>query len=278
MFLQKPDTQHLEFLKKTSQKIRIKVIEMIAQAKSGHPAGSLGMADIFTALYFSVLKHDPLKPDWEERDYVILSNGHICPVLYASLSKAGYFPESELASLRQTGSALQGHPLLNSAPGVENTSGPLGQGLSQACGLALAFKMDKKSNHIYCLLSDGEQQEGQTWEAYQLANKYQLDNLTAVVDRNHIQIEGSTEEIMPLGDLRSKLKSFGWKTYQIDGHDFTQIIKTLKKAKNDRRPSIIIANTIPGKGVSVMENKNEWHGKAPDPKLAQQAIKELSNE
>ncbi len=278
MFLQKSDTQHLQFLEKTAQKIRIKVVEMITQAGSGHPAGSLGMADIFTTLYFSILRHDPLKPKWNERDYLILSNGHICPVLYASLSKAGYFPESELTSLRQTGSPLQGHPVLGSAPGVENTSGPLGQGLSQACGLALALKMDKKSNHIYCLLSDGEQQEGQTWEAYQLTNKYQLDNLTAIVDRNHIQIEGSTEEIMPLDDLKSKLKSFGWKTYQIDGHDFTQIIKIFKKAKNDQQPSIIIANTTPGKGVSFMENKNEWHGKAPNAKQAQQAIEELSHE
>lgn len=278
MFLQKPDTQHLQFLEKTAQTIRIKVIKMIVQAGSGHPAGSLGMADIFTALYFSILKHDPLKPDWDERDYLLLSNGHICPVLYACLSKAGYFPESELNSLRQIGSRLQGHPVLGSVPGVEITAGPLGQGLSQACGLALALKMDKKSNHIYCLLSDGEQQEGQTWESYQLLNKYRLDNLTAIVDRNHIQIEGPTEKIMPLDDLKAKLKSFGWKTYQIDGHDFVQIIKTLRKAKNDQQPSIIIAHTTPGKGVSFMENKNEWHGKAPDAKQAEQAIKELNHE
>ena len=262
-------------LKKISRQLRINVIEMISEAGSGHPAGSLGMADIFTALYFEVMKHQPLKPKWLNRDYLLLSNGHICPILYASLAQAGYFKKTELRTLRLLNSRLQGHPHFDNLPGIENTSGPLGQGLSQACGLALALKMDQKTNRVYCLMSDGEQQEGQTWEAYQLGAKYCLNNITAIIDRNFIQIGGNTEQIMPLENLVEKIKSFGWKVYKIDGHDFKQILKSLRAAQNDGRPSVIIANTIPGKGVSFMENKSEWHGKAPSEKQAQQAIVEL---
>ncbi len=277
MFFSPLTTKQEEFLKKTAQKIRIDIIQMLAEAGSGHPAGSLGMTDVVVALYFYLLKHDPRRPGWEERDYLILSNGHICPVLYSALSQAGYFPKTELQTLRKIDSRLQGHPHYASLPGIETTSGPLGQGLSQACGLALALKIDKKPNHVYCLLSDGEQQEGQTWEAYQLGHKYQLDNLTAVIDRNFIQIEGKTEEIMPLEDLRAKLNSFGWKTYVMDGHSFKQIITKIEQAKQDSSPSIIIANTIPGKGVSFMESKSEWHGKAPSQEQAKQAIQELKS-
>jgi len=262
-------------LKKISRQLRINVIEMISEAGSGHPAGSLGMADIFTALYFEVMKHQPLKPKWLNRDYLLLSNGHICPILYASLAQAGYFKKTELRTLRLLNSRLQGHPHFDNLPGIENTSGPLGQGLSQACGLALALKMDQKTNRVYCLMSDGEQQEGQTWEAYQLGAKYCLNNITAIIDRNFIQIGGNTEQIMPLEDLAEKIKSFGWKVYKIDGHDFKQILKSLRAAQNDGRPSVIIANTIPGKGVNFMENKSEWHGKALSEKQAQQAIAEL---
>ncbi len=264
-----------EFLSKTAREIRIDIIRMLTKAGSGHPAGSLGMTDVFTALYFFILKHDPRRPDWEERDFLILSNGHTCPAQYAALAKSGYFPQSELMSLREINSRLQGHPYNNSLPGIEVTSGPLGQGISQSCGLALALKMDHKPNHVYCLLSDGEQQEGQTWESYQLANKYNLSNLTAVIDRNHVQIEGSTEEIMPLGNLEDKLKAFGWKTYVIDGHDFKQIIKALQQANNDGRPSIIVANTTSGKGVSFIEGRHEWHSKAPTKEQASLAIEEL---
>jgi len=262
-------------LEKISRQLRINVVEMISEAGSGHPAGSLGMADIFTALYFEVMKHQPLKPKWLNRDYLLLSNGHICPILYASLAQAGYFKKTELKTLRLLNSRLQGHPHFDSLPGIENTSGPLGQGLSQACGLALALKMDQKINRVYCLMSDGEQQEGQTWEAYQLGAKYCLNNITAIIDRNFIQIDGNTEQIMPLENLAEKIKSFGWKVYKIDGHNFKQILKSLKAAQNDGRPSVIIANTIPGKGVNFMENKSEWHGKAPSEKQAQQAIVEL---
>lgn len=263
-------------LQQVAQELRLAVIKMIAQAGSGHPAGSLGMADVFAALYFAVLDHKPEEPDWPRRDYLILSNGHICPILYASLAKAGYFSKESLTDLRQIDSPLQGHPHLRSLPGVETTSGPLGQGLSQACGLALSLKINQQPNHVYCLMSDGEQQEGQTWEAYLFANKYQLDNLTCIIDRNQIQIEGKTEQVMPLGELKSKISSFGLKTYEIDGHHFKQILTNLNKAKSDGQPSAIIAHTVPGKGVSFMENKSQWHGKAPTQNQAEQAIEELS--
>ena len=262
-------------LKKIATEIRIDVIEMIARAGSGHPAGALGMTDVFTALYFNLVNHKPKSPTWADRDYVLLSNGHICPVLYATLAKSGYFSANILKTLRRINSPLQGHPLLNSAPGIEISSGPLGQGLSQACGLAIALKSDKKKGHIYCLLSDGEQQEGQTWEAYMLAAKYHLSNLTAIIDRNMIQIGGNTEEIMPLENLVKKIEAFGWKTYEMDGHNFKKIIRTVKQAKQDKQPSAIIAHTVPGKGVSFMEGNSSWHGKAPTQEQAKQAISEL---
>ncbi len=262
-------------LAKKAQQIRLDIIKMLAQAQSGHPAGALGMADIFAVLYFAVLKHKPQQSTWPERDFVILSNGHICPVLYATLAQAGYFAPEKLTSLRQINSDLQGHPHLGSLPGVENTSGPLGQGISQACGLALGLRMDHQPNHVFCLMSDGEQQEGQVWEAYQLASKYELGNLTVIVDRNHIQIEGQTKEIMPIDPLTKKFNSFGWQTKEIDGHNFSHIEQELKLAKKSKQPTAIIAQTIPGKGVSFMEDKSQWHGKAPNQEQAQQAINEL---
>jgi transketolase len=271
-------TQQIQKLEQLAVEIRLKVIKMIAQAGSGHPAGSLGMADIFCALYFGELKHRPNQPDWTGRDYLLLSNGHICPVLYASLNLAGYFPSIELNTLRQINSRLQGHPHLGSLPGVENTSGPLGQGLSQACGLALALKRDKKPNRVICISSDAEQQEGQTWEAYLFAAKYQLNNLTFIIDRNFIQIGGNTEQIMPLGDLEQKLLSFGLKVQLIDGHNLEQILTAFSKIKKSDLPSVIIAQTIPGKGVSFMENKSEWHGKAPNHDELKQAIAELEKQ
>ncbi len=271
--ISKDKIQQLEGL---AREARVKVIEIISHAGSGHPAGSLGMADIFVALYFEILKFQPNNPTWKNRDYLFLSNGHICPILYAVLNMTGFFPAIELNTLRKINSRLQGHPHYGSLPGVENTSGPLGQGISQAAGLALALKRDKKKNRVFCIMSDGEQQEGQVWETYQFINKYQLDNLTCVIDRNFIQIEGNTEKIMPLENLQEKIKSFGLKTYQINGHDFVEIIAIIKKAVNDNLPSVIIANTIPGKGVSFMENKSEWHGKAPNSEETVLALNELS--
>ncbi len=264
-----------EQLQQIAAEIRIDIIKMISRAGSGHPAGSLGMTDVITAFYFNLLTHRPDQPNWPDRDYLLLSNGHICPALYAALAKAGYFESDLLASLRQINSPLQGHPLKDSVPGIENNSGPLGQGLSQACGLALALKHDQKKNHVYCLCSDGEQQEGQVWESYMFAAKYQLHNLTVVIDRNMIQIEGQTEEVMPLENLEQKISAFGWQVDTINGHDFSQILSKIQQAKQDQAPTAIIAQTIPGKGVDFMEGDHLWHGQAPDQKQAQDAIQQL---
>lgn len=262
-------------LQTLAKEARIKIIEMISRAGSGHPAGSLGMADIFVILYFEILKYQPNNPTWKNRDYLLLSNGHICPVLYAVLNLAGFFPAIELNTFRKLNSKFQGHPHYSSLQGIENTSGPLGQGISQAAGIALALKRDKKKNRVFCVMSDGEQQEGQVWEAYQFINKYHLDNLTCIIDRNRIQIGGDTEEIMPLENLNSKLNSFGLNPYEIDGHNFQQIFSIINTAISDNQPSVIIANTIPGKGVEFMENKSEWHGKAPNEKETQLALKQV---
>ena len=257
--------------------IRRSIITMLAEAGSGHPGGALGMADIFATLYFSVLNHRPTEPDWSERDRVIVSNGHINPVLYATLAHAGYFPESELETLRQFGSRLQGHPHRGSLPGIENTSGPLAQGLSQACGLAAALRLQKNNAHVYCVLSDGEHDEGQTWEAYLFGAKEKLTNLTAIIDRNYIQIDGRTEVVLPLDSLVEKIMSFGWAVMEIDGHNVEQIEKALLVRSNDTdQPTAIVCKTIPGKGVDFMENRFEWHGKAPSSEEAQKALEQLT--
>lgn len=257
------ETQRLATI---AQSIRQAVVLMLLEAGSGHSAGSLGMADVFTALYFGgVVRHDPAQPDWPERDRVFLSNGHICPVLYAILAEAGYFTKDELNMLRKFNSRLQGHPQLGSLPGVENTSGPLGQGLSQALGLALAFKMDMLPNRIYCLLSDGEHQEGQTWEAYQFGAAKKLDNVTVLIDRNNIQIDGFIDQVMPIEPLVDKLQAFGWQVFEVDGHNLAEIITACNHAKAIHgRPTAIICNTIPGKDVEFMENLPEWHGAVPN--------------
>ena len=266
-------------LAKIAQQTRRYILEMIHHAGGGHPAGALGMTEIFTTLYFTdVLNHRPTEPDWSDRDRVILSNGHICPVLYATLAQAGYFPVDELMTFRVFGSRLQGHPHLGSLPGIENTSGPLGQGLSQAVGLALGLKMDGLSNHVFAVLSDGEHQEGQTWEAYMFAAKNQLSNLTIMIDNNNIQIGGFTSAIMPIDPLKHKLASFGWSVAEINGHDHTQIYQSLSNAKDQTEPTVIIAHTTPGKGVSFMENNPYWHGKAPSDIEYHQAIAELNHE
>lgn len=265
-----------EQLQKQANQIRQDIIEMLVKAGSGHSAGPLGMADIFTALYFSILKHDPKKPDWPERDILVLSNGHISPVRYATMARAGYLPVKELDTLRQFGSRLQGHPERTRLPGMETTSGPLGSGLSQAAGMALALRMDNKPNWVYCLMSDGEQDEGNTWEAAMFAAKYKLANLIAITDRNNIQIDGPTEHVMPLEDLRAKWEAFGWHVLEINGHNFDEIINACNTAKAiENRPIMIIAHTIPGKGVDFMEHDFKWHGKPPTKEEAKVALHQL---
>ena len=255
--------------------IRQDIVKMLIEAGSGHSAGPLGMADIFTALYFNILNHDPKNPDLPERDRLVLSNGHICPVWYATLAHACYFPLSELNTLRKLGTRLQGHPPRTSLPGLEPTSGPLGEGLSQAIGMALAAKLDKKNYRVYCLTSDGEHEEGNTWEAVMFAAKYKLNSLIQVIDRNYIQIDGTTEDVMPLDPLKEKYESFNWNAIEIDGNDIKAFIEAIEKAKTADRPTIIIAKTIPGKGVSFMENDYLWHGKPPNKDEAEKALKEL---
>lgn len=266
-------------LQKKSNEIRQSIIEMLVEAGSGHTAGPLGMADIFTYLYFYALKHDADKPDWDERDRVILSNGHICPVLYATMAHAGYFDKSELMTLRKLGSRLQGHPHREFLPMLETSSGPLGSGLSQTIGMALANRIDEgvtTSKYFYCLLGDGELQEGQNWEAMFLAGKEKLNNVIAIVDRNNIQIDGYTEDIMPLNPLVDKWKSFNWHVQEIDGHNFEAIDNAIAEAKTFfGMPSVIIAHTIPGKGVPEFERLPVWHGKPPNKEEGERALKAL---
>lgn len=244
--------------------IRATIIEMLVAAKSGHTAGPLGMADVFATLYFHTLSHKPAEPDWEERDRLVLSNGHIAPVRYATMAHAGYFPVEECLTLRSFGSRLQGHPERSRLPGLETTSGPLGSGLSQASGMAYALRMDKKSPQVYCLMSDGEQQEGNTWEAALFAGKYRLSNLTAFIDRNNIQIDGMTEDVMPLEPLADKYRAFNWHVIEVDGHNIREIADACEEAKAIfEKPVLIIAHTIPGKGVKEIEFDYRWHGAPP---------------
>ncbi len=268
--------EKIKFLEERANAIRQSIIEMLVEAGSGHSAGPLGMADIFALLYFHELVHDPKRPEWEERDRLVLSNGHICPVQYAAIAHAGYFPVEELKTLRKFGTRLQGHPHRTALPGIETTSGPLGSGLSQAVGMALGFRMDDKKNLVYCLMSDGEQDAGQTWEAALLAGREKLWNLIAIMDRNNIQIDGFTENVMPLEPLREKYEAFGWHVLEADGHNFEEMHNAIGEAKAIyEKPSMIIAHTIPGKGVDFMERKFEWHGKPPKPEEAKQALAQL---
>jgi transketolase len=247
-----------------ANQIREDIIKMLVEAGSGHSAGPLGLADIFTALYFEVLNHRPKQPDWPERDRLFLSNGHCVPVRYATMARSGYFPVSELKTLRKFGSRLQGHPERVRLPGLESTSGPLGSGVSQAAGHALALRMDNSRSHVYVVTGDGELDEGNIWEAVMFAAKYKLANLTAIVDRNNIQIDGPTESVMPLGDLSKKFSAFGWHVIEIDGHNFSAIIDACHLAKAIvESPVVIIAHTIPGKGVDYMEYDYHWHGNPP---------------
>lgn len=253
-------------LEKQANEIRESIIEMLVAAGSGHTAGSLDAADIFTLLYFHTMQHDPANPDWEERDLLVLSAGHICPVLYATMAHAGYFPVEELLTLRKFGTRLQGHPHRTALPGLETTSGPLGSGLSQAVGMSLALRMDNPytSRFVYCITGDGEWNEGQMWEAAMLAGKEQLHNLVVIVDRNAIQIDGYTKDVMPLEPLREKFESFNWDVQEVDGHNIRQLNDAIGKAQAVYgQPSIIIAHTIPAKGVDVFERDFKWHGNPP---------------
>ena len=266
----------IEELEIKANEIRKDIIKMLVTAGSGHSAGPLGMADIFTALYFAVMNHDPKKPDWEKRDRLFLSNGHIVPVRYVTLAHAGYFPKSKLATLRKLGSPLQGHPERKRMPALETTSGPLGSGLAQAAGYAYAARMDNARFRVFCITSDGELDAGNHWEAVLFAGKYKLSNLTTFVDRNNIQIDGHTEDIMPLEPLEEKYKAFNWHVMHIDGHNIEEIIDAVNHARAVyEKPTVIIAHTIPGKGIDFMENLPQWHGMPPDKKQAKRALQEI---
>ncbi len=263
-------------LEEKANKIRELIISSLLAAGSGHSAGPLGMADIFAAFYFGILNHDPKNPDWGDRDRLVLSNGHICPVRYAAMALSGYFPVEELNSLRKINSRLQGHPHRASLPGLETTSGPLGEGLSQAIGIALSARLDKKKYRVYCIASDGEHEEGNTWEAAMFAGKEKLDNLTLIIDRNNIQIDGYTENVMPLEPLKQKYEAFNWHVLEVDGNNIRSFTDAVEQAAAiHEKPTVIIANTVPGKGVDFMENDYTWHGKPPDKEEAEKALKEL---
>lgn len=267
----------LEQLELKATEIREDIIRMLEHAGSGHSAGPLGLADIFTALYFDVLKHDPHKPDWPDRDILILSNGHCVPVRYATMAHAGYFDRKELMTLRQFGSRLQGHPEREKLPGIEHTSGPLGCGLSQACGMALAMRMNKQTHRwVYVVMGDGELNEGNVWEAGMLASKYQLNNVIGIIDRNNIQIDGPTEVVMPLEDLKAKWEAFGWHVIEINGNDIEAVIDACAMARAVvEKPVMIIAHTIPGMGVDFMEYDFHWHGMPPNHLQAKEALHDL---
>ena len=267
----------LERLQTIANDVREDIIRMLEHAGSGHSAGPLGLADIFTALYFDIMNYDPKNPDWDERDILLLSNGHCVPVQYATMAHAGFFDRKELMTLRQLGSRLQGHPERTRLPGLETTSGPLGSGLSQACGMALALRLDKQQHRwVYVVMGDGEQDEGNVWEAAMLAAKYKLHNVIAITDRNNIQIDGPTESVMPLEDLKAKWEAFGWHVLEIDGNDIDAVIDACAMGRAIvEKPTMIVAHTIPGKGVDFMEYDFAWHGKPPDHEQAVKALYEL---
>jgi transketolase len=256
--------QQIKDLELKANEIRQTLIEMLAEAGSGHTAGPLGMADIFTALYFHILNHRPDDPLWDERDRLILSNGHIVPIRYATMIHAGYLRPEEKMTLRKFGSRLQGHPERVMLPAMESTSGPLGSGLGQAAGIALGAKMDGKNFRVYCIMSDGEQQTGNIWESVMFAANNRLNNLTAIMDRNNIQINGMTEDVMPLEPMRAKYEAFNWHVIEIDAHNFEDIVDAVEQAKAIyEKPTLILAHTIPGKGIKAIEFDYRWHGVAP---------------
>ncbi len=264
-------------LKNTATRMRMKVVDMIYKAQSGHPGGSLSAADFVTACYFKYMNVDPKNPRWEDRDRMVLSKGHVCPIQYACLATLGFFPEKELDTLRKEGSMLQGHPSMNKCPGIDISTGSLGQGLACAVGMAIAGKMDKKDYKVFTVVGDGESQEGEIWEAANTAHKYKLDNLIVFMDFNNLQIDGTCDQVMPNGDLGEKFKAFGFEVMEIDGHNMEEICATIDKcyASKNGKPKLIYAHTIKGKGVSYMENSVAWHGMAPNEEEHAQAMKEL---
>lgn len=273
------DSSKLQELTAKATTIRQDIIRMLGESKSGHPGGSLSATDIVTTLYFHEMKVDPANPHWPDRDRFILSKGHAAPVLYAALAEKGYFPREELMTLRKTGSRLQGHPSMKHLPGVDMSTGSLGQGLSAANGMALAGRLDGKSYRVHVVLGDGEIQEGQVWEAAMAAAHYKLDNLVAILDHNGLQIDGPTHDVMSPEPVADKWRAFGWHVEKINGHDFTEIINALEKAKTVQgKPTMIVADTIKGKGVSFMENQVGWHGSAPSPEQTSQALGELGGD
>ena len=265
-------------LKKVAIDLRKVALTMIYEAQSGHPGGSLSAADIVAALYFSEMNVDPKNPQWEDRDRFVLSKGHVCPIQYAALGRLGYFPEADLHTLREEGSKLQGHPSMIKCPGIDISTGSLGQGLACAVGMALAAKMDNKEYRAFALLGDGETQEGEIWEAANTAARYELDNLVVFVDNNNLQLDGTCDEIMPNRDLAAKFEAFGFETYKIDGHNMEEILATLDKIRESKngKPKMVDAKTIKGRGVSFMEDVCGWHGVAPNDEEYAQAIKEIS--
>lgn len=267
-------------LEQKANSLRQEVVKMLTNAGTGHTAGPLGSADFWALLYLGgLINYRANEPWWEERDRVVLSAGHYCPILYAVLAEAGFFPRTELTTLRRLGSRLQGHPVARCLPGIETSSGPLGQGISQAVGMALAAKMDNKKWRVICFMGDGEQDEGQVWEAYLCAAKYGLSNLTVVIDRNNIQIDGQTEDVMPLGSIGAKLAAFNFNVIEVDGHNMADIAEAMGRARITlEKPTAIILSTTPGKGVSFMENNPVWHGKAPRPDEAILALAELKRQ
>lgn len=268
--------QKIKEIESRAEAIRETIIEMLVAAGSGHTAGPLGMADIFATLYFFVLSHDPSHPEWPERDRLVLSNGHIVPVRYAAMAHAGYFPVEECLTLRKLGSRLQGHPERGRLPGLETTSGPLGSGLGQAAGIAYGARMDGKNFRVYCAMSDGEHDAGNVWESAMFAGANKLHNLTVIIDRNNIQINGMTEEVMPLDSLRAKYEAFGWHVLEVDGHNIAAIVSACEQARAIyEKPTCIIAHTIPGKGIKEIEFDYRWHGKPPTKEEAEKFLHEL---
>ncbi len=271
---QKP--MSVEELEKMAVIIRCDIIDMICTAAAGHPGGSLSAADVVTALYFRIMRIDPENPGWPDRDRFILSKGHACPVWYAALAERGYFDKSHLKTLRQMGSILQGHPDMRKTPGIDMTAGSLGHGLSAGLGMALSGKLQQKDYHVFVIIGDGESQEGSIWEASMAAPNFKLDNLTAILDYNHLQNDYSVDDIMPIHPAVDKWQAFGWHVLDIDGHDMAQVVAALEEAKSHKgKPTMIVANTVKGKGVSYMENVCEWHGRAPCQEEADQALEEL---
>jgi transketolase len=270
------NSEDVAYLKAKARELRCHILRMIHKAKSGHPGGSLSAADIVTALYFRFLRIDPGNPSWPDRDRFILSKGHACPVLYAALAMRGYYPLKVLDTLRELGSPLQGHPSMKACLGVDITTGSLGNGLSAGIGMALAGKLDEKDYRVYVMLGDGELDEGIVWEAALCANKFRLDNLTAIVDYNNLQLDGTVEEIMPLEPVTDKWRSFGWHVFDIDGNDMEAVCRALPAVRDIKdSPCVIIARTVKGKGVSFMENEVDWHGRAPDDQQLAEALREL---